>query len=123
MHDYIFIMTHKLRPIFAILLALMLLATTGAMASTRGMMRDATGQMVLCIGTGSVTVNVGADGQPIEAAPMCPDCALGHLDATFLRAKAPQLIERASVLARNWDVEIGQGRAAIRACARSPPFV
>ncbi|MFT6607055.1 MAG: hypothetical protein ACJA2X_002258 [Halocynthiibacter sp.] len=116
-------MTRIFRPLTAILLALMLLATTGAMASARGTMRDAAGQMVLCIGTGSVTVNVDADGQPIKAGHICPDCALGHFDATFARAQVPDLIERASVLGRDYSVEIGLGRAEIYARARSPPIV
>ncbi len=116
-------MNRIFRPLTAILLALMLLATTGAMASARGMMRDAAGQMVLCVGTGAVTVNVDADGQPIEAGHICPDCALGHFDATFAPFQTPVLSERASVLAQDFDAEIAQGRAEIYARARSPPVV
>jgi hypothetical protein len=69
------------KPILAFVFAAMIIATSGAMASARGMARDATGEMVLCVGTGSVTVLMGADGQPLGVAHFCPDCALGSLAA------------------------------------------
>ncbi|MEM5475324.1 hypothetical protein [Pacificibacter sp. AS14] len=68
-----------LKPILAFVFAAVIIATSGAMASARGMARDASGEMVLCLGTGSVTVLMDADGQPLGAAHFCPDCALASL--------------------------------------------
>ncbi|MEN8832911.1 MAG: hypothetical protein ABF285_12990 [Pacificibacter sp.] len=68
-----------LKPILAFVFAAVIIATSGAMASARGMARDASGEMVLCVGTGSVTVLMDADGQPLGVAHFCPDCALASL--------------------------------------------
>ncbi|MCR8827954.1 hypothetical protein [Pseudosulfitobacter koreensis] len=66
---------------FTLCLAILTLVVTAqAFALARGS-ADVAGQMVLCIGTGSVTVNVDADGQPIGTPHICPDAALtllGH---------------------------------------------
>ncbi len=69
-----------LRDITHCLAILTLVVTAQAFALARGS-GDVAGQMVLCIGTGSVTVNVDADGQPVGTPHICPDGALtllGH---------------------------------------------
>ena len=64
-----------LRHITLCLAILTLVVTAQAFALARGAAPVA-GQMVLCIGTGSVTVNIDADGQPVGAPHICPDAAL-----------------------------------------------
>ncbi|NIY77992.1 hypothetical protein HCZ23_00710 [Celeribacter sp. HF31] len=64
------------RTIKAVLVALLLIVTSQSMAVARGTMRDATGAVVLCTGTGPITVLTDADGQPIGPTHICPDCAL-----------------------------------------------
>lgn len=66
-----------LRSFIALLLALLLTLTSQSMAVARGA-SDATGQMVICVGGGMVTVHTDADGVPTSAPHICPDCAL-HL--------------------------------------------
>lgn len=71
-----------LRPILAICLALVLMVTGQSMAVARGA-SAATGQMVLCIGSGSITVYTDDEGQPTSAPYICPDCALHLLSAVL----------------------------------------
>jgi hypothetical protein len=62
----------------AICLALVLVLTGQSMAAARGA-NDATGQMVLCTGTGSVVVYMDESGVPTQAPHFCPDCTLAAL--------------------------------------------
>lgn len=48
------------------------------MAAARGA-NDATGQMVLCTGTGPVVVYMDESGVPTQAPHFCPDCTLAAL--------------------------------------------
>lgn len=75
-----------LKPILAFLFAAMIIATSGAMASARGMAVNASGEMILCTGTGVITLQVDADGQPIGPVHYCPDCALAALAAVVPKA-------------------------------------
>ncbi|UYV36683.1 hypothetical protein N4R57_17045 [Rhodobacteraceae bacterium D3-12] len=62
------------RSYIALFLALMLAFTGQSMAVARGM-PDATGQIVLCTGSGPLVISVDANGQPTGAAHICPDFA------------------------------------------------
>lgn len=63
------------RRFFAIFLMLTMVATTGAMAVMRD--RDAGVQaMVICNGAGLQTILLDAQGEPVEPAPICPDCTM-----------------------------------------------
>ena len=62
-------------PILSILLALMLALTGQSMAVARGA-SAATGQMVLCTGSGPVAIYVDTQGKPTSAPHICPDSAL-----------------------------------------------
>ena len=64
-----------LRSLSALVLALMLALTGQSMAAARGA-SDATGQMVLCIGTESVVVYMDEAGAPTQAPHFCPDCTM-----------------------------------------------
>ena len=63
------------RPFAAIALALLLVLTAQSMAVARAMPGVA-GSVVLCTGTGPVTILTDAEGEPIGPAHICPDCAL-----------------------------------------------
>ena len=56
--------------VFLILLALM----SGQSIAQMRAMPDAVSVMVLCTGTGAVNVAVDQEGQPVEPAPICPEC-------------------------------------------------
>lgn len=53
------------------------------MAVARGA-SDAAGQMVLCTGTGPVTVYMDETGAPTQAPHFCPDCTTGDLAALMV---------------------------------------
>ena len=55
-----------------------LTAQSAALART---MPDATGQMVICTGTGPMMVYVDANGEPTGAPQICPEYALGLIVA------------------------------------------
>lgn len=67
-----------MRMISSLMLALMLALTSQSMAVARGA-SAATGQMVLCTGTGPIAVYIDAEGQPTSAPHICPDSALNVL--------------------------------------------
>jgi hypothetical protein len=88
------------RSIIAVLLALVLGLTSQSMAVARGA-SAATGQMVLCTGTGPVAVYLDAEGQPTSAPHICPDAALNILvdgPVTLLDAPAQLIVFGAVVL-------------------------
>lgn len=64
------------RLIFPLLLALSMAMTSQSMAVARGA-AAATGQMVICTGSGTMTVFTDADGVPTGAPYICPDCVAG----------------------------------------------
>ncbi|MFC6584970.1 hypothetical protein [Sulfitobacter aestuariivivens] len=64
-----------MRHLTTLLLALMLAITSQSMAVARGA-SAASGQMVICTGTGPVAVFVDAQGQPTQAPHLCPDATL-----------------------------------------------
>ena len=113
-------MTTFFRCTFALILSLVLTATAQNMALARGQTMVA-GQMVICTGTGVATVQIDADGNPVEPTHICPDCALTLLIFAGAAPAEPQPsgIYRAVV----FGVEASQGRDAqtVGAKARAPP--
>jgi hypothetical protein len=71
-------MISRIRSTLAIALCLMLALTGQSMAVVRGA-SVATGQMVICIGTQTVTVFTDAEGEPTAAPHICPDCVMSTL--------------------------------------------
>ena len=65
---------------FVLVLTLILVATGHSAASMRGM-SDATGQMVICTGTGPEVVYIDENGQPTSPPHTCPECVLNLLVA------------------------------------------
>src|SRR6056297_1935912 len=68
------------RAYLAFALAFVLTFTGQSMALARTA-PDPAGQMVLCTGSGPVTVLLDAEGQPTGAVHVCPDCTLSLLAA------------------------------------------
>lgn len=72
-------MINRRSSILALSLSVLIALTSVTMSLARGQMRDTTGSMVLCTGTGPVSVQLDANGQPIGPIHVCPDCAIGAL--------------------------------------------
>ncbi|MFD1507881.1 hypothetical protein [Lacimonas salitolerans] len=87
-------------PLLSAVLVLVLALTGQSMAIARGMPGPA-GQMVLCTGSGPVTVLVDEDGQPTSPPHICPECTQ-------------------SLFAAHWDAPAPQSHAAPRLIALSP---
>lgn len=67
-----------IRLLTSLILALVMALTSQSMAVARGE-SPATGQMVICVGAGTVMVYTDADGQPTSAPHICPDATLNIL--------------------------------------------
>ena len=57
---------------------IVLTAQSAALART---MPDASGQMVICTGTGPMVVLFDENGDPLETPQICPDCVMSLLAA------------------------------------------
>lgn len=69
-----------LRRLFAMILVITMVATTGTMAVMRD--RDVGAQaMVICTGVGLHTILVDANGERVDPAPICPECNVMTLAA------------------------------------------
>lgn len=75
-------------PLQAIALALLLVLTGQSMALMRSA-PDASGQMVLCTGTGPITVLTDENGQPVGPPHICPDCAMSLFAAVLAAPEMP----------------------------------
>ena len=112
----------RLTPHIAGALALILVLTSGAMAVARGQTMAA-GSIVICAGAGPVSIPVDAEGNPTGPAHICPDCALGLLDAAA-PAQAEALCEARLTTARfTHPPEFGPSAQTPAAKARAPPSV
>ena len=113
-------MMTPLRPILALCLCALLALTSQTMAVARGAPTPA-GTMLLCTGTGPVTVLVDADGKPTGAVHICPDCALGLFDAVAtVTPDAPRTATATALNPLDPTLEIViAARAAFK--ARAPP--
>jgi len=74
-------MMQRLRIFVGIILSLAVVLTAHSAAAMRGA-QDASGQMVICTGTGPVTIYVDSEGQPTGPPHYCPDCIMHLLDAS-----------------------------------------
>lgn len=113
-----------IRTLTSAVLLLAMVLTSAAMAVARSSQDVASGTMVLCTGTGPISVQVDADGQPIGPVHFCPDCAL----AFFATTPDPQIGAFVPV-AREFLVQIPLSLSVIREHgqslpnARAPPAV
>lgn len=72
-------MMQSLRIFLGIFLSLAVVLTAHSAAAARGA-QDVSGQMVICTGTGPVTIYVDSEGQPTRPPHYCPDCIMHLLD-------------------------------------------
>jgi hypothetical protein len=109
-----------LRPLIAFCLCLILALTSQSMAVARGA-SAATGQVVLCTGSGLVAIYVDAEGAPTSAPHICPDAALNVVADLDPIAVVATDLEFAAIewqtpeTAQAWLVQ------HLRAMARAPP--
>lgn len=104
----------------ALLLAFVLVFTGQSMALAR-FMETPSGEMVLCTGTGPITVLTDDQGDPVGPAHICPDCALGFFAAVD---DAPDMPLRPTGVSRLVHADIAitaPSSRAPRATARGPP--
>lgn len=74
--------------LFRLFLIVILLLTSQALASAKGQARIA-GQIVLCVGETTITMQVDADGQPVQVVTICPDMALSLMQGMSHLATLP----------------------------------
>lgn len=112
-----------IRSLFALLLSLVLAATSVSAAVTHGKMQGAQ-QMVICsdidTSSGLKTITLDATGKPIPNAHHCPDCTAGFA------ALLPRLIDLATRHAAQMPLHVRQvpdrvSRATPPQSARDPP--
>lgn len=108
-------MTRFLRDTLGLLLAGLIVITALHVGAARGQAQVA-GSIVLCTGSGPVTVPVDADGQPVGHVTTCPDCVMSVLAG--LDAPAVLILR----VARTRRVHYGHVRIRCRPQAlRIPP--
>jgi hypothetical protein len=111
-----------IRPLFSLLLVLILALTSQSMAVARGA-NAATGQIVLCTGAGPVAVYVDATGAPTRTPRICPDSALNilfeteglvlHAPERLLRFSAPDCVAACQIA----------GAGIVTPPSRAPPVL
>ncbi|MBY6057345.1 hypothetical protein [Leisingera daeponensis] len=113
-------MTRILRICFGLLLALTVTLTAHSAAARQGE-RDAAGQMVICTGTGPVTIYVDSGGRPVKPPHSCPDCVMHALDAVAQPAGLllPVLARSAAVAGQ--VAALASVQKILCASARAPP--
>lgn len=110
----------QVRTYLAVALALVLTLTAQGMALARTA-PDPAGQMVLCTGTGPVTVLVDAEGQPTGAVHICPECALSLFQMAATDAVNPlRPTTWTTAQAIDYKTELSN-LARLPARARGPP--
>lgn len=114
-------MARFLRISLALVLALVVTLTGHASASAQGA-RDATGQIVICSGTGPVTLYLDADGQPTKAPHFCPDCVMHLLDAGAIPDDLALAAYGGQDFDRFWSAIQLRHVARVSASARAPPL-
>ncbi|MFT6457354.1 hypothetical protein [Pseudophaeobacter arcticus] len=114
-------MARFLRISLALMLALVVTLTGHVSASAQGA-RDASGQMVICSGSGPVTIYVDKDGQPTKAPHFCPDCVMHLLDAVA----GPDALVVPAYGGQAFDRLLGAAGCShlmrVAATARAPPL-
>ncbi len=115
---YLWPMLHMINAFF---LSLTLVLTSFSMAMARGQNPDMGTDMVICTGVGMVTITIGADGEPVETAHICPD-AMSIFAATTITHDIP-----APLTALQWrvmapDTVLTQPQETLSPSARGPPL-
>lgn len=114
-------MRRILHHVLIALVALSFVISGQAIAQAKGA-SPATGQMVLCTGTGPVVIYTDAEGQPTAPPHICPDCALAMMTGLTPLAQLPVRVDHPAYRL-NWPTIAGVARSACIAHikARAPP--
>lgn len=112
-------MYSQMRRYVAAVMVGLLLVTSQSAAVARG--GGVTGQMVLCSGSGLVTVFTDANGQPTGAPHVCPDAVLGFVVALAMPDPAASLDRVALRLDWPERAHLTQDGPAPIFQARAPP--
>lgn len=106
----------------AICAAFVFVLTGQSMAMARGA-NDAAGQMVLCVGTTSLTVYIDETGAPTQAPHYCPDCTLTLLDALLADVVAMPVHDVVAGLISTKRIAVIRNGARAVYLSRAPPVV
>lgn len=112
----------RTRPFSAFLLCALVALTGGTMAVARGQAASA-GQIVICTGSGPVTVDVDTRGQPVGPVHICPDCVMSLLAAVAGGEPDVAAPERVHALRFDLPQRAAIGRPMTVPRARAPPQV
>ncbi|MCE8008002.1 hypothetical protein [Aestuariivita sp.] len=111
----------KPRPLLCAVLAFCLVITGQVVAQAKAA-APATGQMVLCVGAGSIVVFTDAEGKPTSAPHLCPDCTLGALPGPAGADRVSRSRDRSGQRLRWPVVALGQPvSCGALLSARDPP--
>lgn len=115
------LMERVIRIYLALMLSTLLVLTGQGLALSRGISAPV-GQMVICTGTGPVTIYMDEDGQPTRPPHYCPDYALMLLGAVI--DAEPELSTPAPAMrAGSPAAAVALAQPAIGAAqARAPPL-
>ncbi|MGR3623871.1 hypothetical protein [Pseudophaeobacter sp.] len=113
-------MARLLRIYLVLALALVVTLTGHAATSMKGA-RDATGQMVICSGSGPVIVFVDNEGQPTRPPHFCPDCVMNLLDAVSVPDALALHSYGGQAFDRLWPARLQGHWTVVQALARAPP--
>lgn len=113
-------MIPALRIFLGLFLALTVALTAHSAAARQGE-RNAAGQMVICTGTGPVTIYVDSEGQPAKPPHNCPDCVMHVLDAVAPPAGLLPPVEVSSEVAADQQAALASVQQILQASARAPP--
>lgn len=69
-------MVRRMRQTLALILAALVVLTSGTAGFARGQAAAAVGEIVICSGQGTILVAVDAEGKPVRGIHVCPDCIL-----------------------------------------------
>lgn len=109
-----------MRSLLSLLLCAVFVMTSHTTGAARGSDR-AVDHMVLCVGTQSVVVYIGADGAPVSVPHHCPDCAL---QTVGVLEQGDSLLGEAPVYTHHGGLVQGPARittATFHGMARAPP--
>lgn len=112
-----------LRLILTALAVVVLLMASQSMAVARGQARDVSGTMVLCTGTGPVSVAFDSQGNPVGPVHICPDCALTLVMATSAPPPFPSIVARVRAAEYPDLVVAPETITSVVPTARGPPAV
>jgi hypothetical protein len=109
------------RVIFTLWMALVLAMTSQSMAVARGA-AAATGQMVICNGSGTMTVYTDAEGAPTMAPHICPDCVANVAFSAPLRVIKPPSRITSFQPPRFVALQVRAAAARVGPPVRAPPL-